>query len=149
MAAVDDATSELFDAFFIRHECSFGYMKLSARMVKRYAIPCSIYQDRDANLHRNDNNWTSEGPGRRGYANAKVKVRQLLDSSWRVYYQDTLIAQRDPPPLIELIRAKPSRRSMIHGASEEQWVHLSSAVERVYLQSLNTLCFAIDNLEHR
>jgi hypothetical protein len=141
MAAVDDATGELLDAFFIRHECPFGYMKLSARMVKRYAIPCSIYQDRDANLHRNDNNWTSEGPGRRGYANAKVKVRQLLDSSWRVYYQDTLIAQRDPPPLIELIRAKPSRKSMIHGASEEHWVHLSSGVERYIFTKLKHILF--------
>ena len=32
------------------------------------------------------------GPGGRGYAKARVEVRQLLDGSWRVYYQDRLIA---------------------------------------------------------
>ena len=36
-----------------------------------------------------------EGPGQRGYAKAKVEVRQLLDGSWRVYYKDKLIAQTD------------------------------------------------------
>ncbi|MEK6573650.1 MAG: ISNCY family transposase [Chloroflexota bacterium] len=32
------------------------------------------------------------GPGDRGYARAKVEVRQLLDGSWRVYHKDVLIA---------------------------------------------------------
>jgi hypothetical protein len=122
VAAIDDAASELLDAFFIWHECLFGYMKLLARMVKRYAIPCSIYQDRDGNLHRNDNNWTPEGTGQRGYAKARVRVRQLVDGTWRVYYKDTLVAQTDPTPLIELISAKPRRKPMIHGASAEQRV---------------------------
>ena len=51
-----------------------------------------------------------EGPGRRGYAKAKVEVRQLLDGSWRVYYRDTLIAQTDPTPLIEPMKEKPRRK---------------------------------------
>jgi transposase len=256
MAAIDDATSELLDAFFIPYECSFGYMKLLEHMVKRYGIPCSIYQDRHGSLQRNDDHWTleeqlngeqdptqvggcikslgitalfaltpqakgrierlfgvlqdrliaemelrdikemdagntflnehfiaehnrrfaikpegsqkawrriprdvdiervisfryqaavgndnalrlggividiPEGPGRRGYAKAKVEVRQLLDGSWRVYYRDTLIAQTDPTPLIEPIRAKPRRKSRARAASEERWVYMSSAVER-------------------
>jgi len=71
-----------------------------------------------------------EGPQRRGYAKATVEVRQLLDRSWRVYYQDTLIAHTDPTPLREPIRAKPRRRSRVRAASEEQWVYLSSAIER-------------------
>ena len=71
-----------------------------------------------------------EGPGRRGYAKATVEVRQLLDGSWRVYYRDTLIAQTDPTPLIEPIRAKPRRKPKIRAASEEHWVYMSSAVER-------------------
>lgn len=33
------------------------------------------------------------GPDRRGYARAKVEVRQLLDGSWRVYHKDVLIAK--------------------------------------------------------
>ena len=33
MAAIDDASSELLDAFFIPYECSFGYLKLLEHMV--------------------------------------------------------------------------------------------------------------------
>jgi hypothetical protein len=71
-----------------------------------------------------------EGPRQRGYAKAKVEVRQLLDGSWRVYYKDTLIAQTDPTPLKEPIRAKPRRKSRARAASEEHWVYMASAVER-------------------
>ena len=60
MAAIDDAKGTLLDAFFIPYECSFGYLKLLEHMVKRYGIPCSIYQDRHGSLHRNDDNWTLE-----------------------------------------------------------------------------------------
>jgi transposase len=254
MAAIDDATSELLDAFFIPYECSFGYMKLLAHLVTRYGIPCSIYQDRHGSLHRNDENWTlleqlngeqeptqvggclkslgitpifaltpqakgrverlfgvlqdrliaelelqditemdagntfltehfiaehnrrfavapelshrawrrvprdvdlersfsfryqavvgndnavrlggmvidiPEGPRKRGYAKARVEVRQLLDGSWRVYHKNTLIAQTDPTPLREPIRARPRKKSRARAASEEQWVYMASAV---------------------
>jgi hypothetical protein len=60
MAAIDDATGKLCEAFFIPYECSFGYLKLLEHMVKRYGIPASIYQDRHGTLHRNDDNWTLE-----------------------------------------------------------------------------------------
>jgi len=60
MAAIDDAKGTLLDAFFIPYECSFGYLKLLEHMVKRYGIPCSIYQDRHGSLKRNDDNWTLE-----------------------------------------------------------------------------------------
>jgi transposase len=254
MAAIDDATGELCDAFFIPYECSFGYLKLVEHMVTRYGIPYSIYQDRHGSLHRNDDNWTleeqlngeqdptqvgaclkslgitpvfaltpqakgrierlfgvlqdrliaelslrnikemeagnwflsehfiaehnrrfavksessqkawrriprdvdikrtisfcyhavvgndnavrlggmvidiPEGPGQRGYAKAKVEARQLLDGSWRVYYKDTLIAQSNPTPLKEPIRAKPRKKSRARAASEEQWIYIASAV---------------------
>jgi len=254
MAAIDDATSELCDAFFLPYECSFGYLKLLEHMVKGYGIPCSIYQDRHGSLHRNDDNWTleeqlngeqdptqvgaclkslgitpvfaltpqakgrierlfgvlqdrlmaemelrnikemdagnrflseqfidehnrrfarapevsqqawqrvpkgldikraisfryhavvgndnavrlggmvidiPEGPGRRGYAKAKVEVRQLLNGSWRVYYKDALIAHTDPTPLREPIRTKPRRKSHVRAASDETWVFMASAV---------------------
>jgi transposase len=255
MAAIDDATSELLDAFFIAYECSFGYLTLLEGIVARYGIPLSIYQDRHGSLHRNDDHWTleeqlngeqeptqvggclkslgitpifaltpqakgrverlfgvlqdrliaelefekitnregancflkkrfiaehnrrfaitpegsqkawrriprdvdiervisfryqavvgndnavrlggmvidiPEGPRRRGYAKAKVEVRQLLDGSWRVYYKGTLIVQTDPTPLIEPIRAKPRRKSRARAAPEEHWVYMASAVE--------------------
>ena len=253
MAAIDDATGKLLEAFFIPYECSFGYLKLLEHIVNQYGIPVSIYQDRHSTLHRNDDNWTleeqlageqeptqvggalkslgitpifaltpqakgrverlfgvlqdrliaemglweikeiteantflkelfikdynrrfpvkpetaqqvwrkvhrnvdiertisfhyqavvgndnavrlggmvidiPEGPGQRGYAKARVEVRQLLDGSWRVYYKDTLIAQTDPTPLKEPIRAKPRRKAKVRGASEEQWIYMASA----------------------
>jgi transposase len=60
MAAIDDATGKLLEAFFIPYECSFGYLKLLQAMVTRSGIPLSIYQDRHGILHRNDDNWTLE-----------------------------------------------------------------------------------------
>jgi len=36
------------------------------------------------------------GPGGRGYAKARVEVRQLLDGSWRIYYG--ACSSRLPPP---------------------------------------------------
>jgi transposase len=60
MAAIDDATGKLCEAFFIPYECSFGYLKLLKAIVTRYGIPASIYQDRHSTLHRNDDNWTLE-----------------------------------------------------------------------------------------
>jgi transposase len=256
MAAIDDATGKLLEAFFIPYECSFGYLKLLKSIVNTYGIPVSIYQDRHSTLHRNDDNWTleeqlageqeptqvggavkslgitpifaltpqakgrverlfgvlqdrliaemglwgikeiteantflkelfvedynrrfpvkpetaqqawrkvhrnvdiertisfhyqavvgndnavrlggmvidiPEGPGQRGYAKARVEVHQLLDGSWTVYYKDRLIAQTDPTPLKEPIRAKPRRKAKVRGASEEQWIYMASAVER-------------------
>jgi transposase len=253
MAAIDDATSKLLDAFFIPYECSFGYLKLLEHLVTRYGIPLSIYQDRHGTLHRNDDHWSldeqlkgeqhptqvggvlhalgispifalspqakgrierlfgvlqdrliaemelrniteiaaantfltehfiaehnqrfavkpqgahrawrtiprnvdikrtisfhyqavvgndnavrlggmvidiPEGPRKRGYAKAKVEVRQLLDGSWRVYHKNTLIAQTDPTPLKEPIRARPRKKPRARAASEEQWVYIASA----------------------
>jgi transposase len=256
MAALDDATGKLCEAFFIPYECSFGYLKLLKSIVHTYGIPASIYQDRHSTLHRNDDNWTleeqlageqeptqvggalkslgitpifaltpqakgrverlfgvlqdrliaemelwdikeiseantflkalfikdynrrfalkpetaqrawrrvakdvdikrtisfhyqaavgndntvrlggmlidiPEGPGQRGYAKARVEARQLLDGSWRVYYKDRLIAQTDPTPLKEPIRAKPRRKPKARATSEGQWIYMASAVER-------------------
>jgi len=60
MAALDDGTGTLCEAFFLPYECSFGYLKLLKTMVTRYGIPLSIYQDRHGSLHRNDDHWTLE-----------------------------------------------------------------------------------------
>jgi transposase len=37
------------------------------------------------------------GPHRRGYAKARVEVRQLIDGRWRVYYQNQLLLETTPP----------------------------------------------------
>ena len=67
------------------------------------------------------------GPARRSYAKAKVEVRQLLNGSWRVYYQDQIIAKHPSTELRDPVRAlKHNRR--IKGVSPEQWVYLASAL---------------------
>jgi molybdenum-dependent DNA-binding transcriptional regulator ModE len=60
MAAIDDATGTLCEAFFLPYECSYGYLKLLKAMVTRYGIPLSLYQDRHGTLHRNDDHWSLE-----------------------------------------------------------------------------------------
>lgn len=37
------------------------------------------------------------GPRRRGYAKARVEVRQLIDGRWRVYYHNQLLLETTPP----------------------------------------------------
>ena len=66
------------------------------------------------------------GPHRRSYAKVQVEVRQLLDGSWRVYYQDHLIARRPSTELRDPVRALGHERR-IKGASSDQWVYLASA----------------------
>ena len=59
------------------------------------------------------------GPHRRSYAKVQVEVRQLLDGSWRVYYQDHLIARRPSTELRDPVRALGHERR-IKGASSDQ-----------------------------
>jgi hypothetical protein len=66
------------------------------------------------------------GPNRRSYAKTQVEVRQLLDGSWRVYYEDRLIARHPSTELREPVRALGHNRR-IRGASSDQWVYLASA----------------------
>jgi len=66
------------------------------------------------------------GPNRRSYAKTQVEVRQLLDGSWRVYYEDRLIARHPSTELRDPVRALAHNRR-IKGASSDQWVYLASA----------------------
>ena len=66
------------------------------------------------------------GSHRRSYAKAQVEVRQLLDGSGRVYYQDHLIARHPSTALRDPVRALGHDRR-IKGASSDQWVYLASA----------------------
>ncbi len=52
------------------------------------------------------------GPRARSYAQARVEVRQLLDGSWRVYFDDALIATA-PATLAEELRAQPKRKRSV------------------------------------
>ena len=86
---------------------------------------CSLYTEATV---LNDNTVRTQGtilqippgPGGRGYAKARVEVRQLLDGAWRVYYHDQLIATQAAvtgPPQQSLRRRRysvgPSRRGDI------------------------------------
>ncbi|MBI2842937.1 MAG: hypothetical protein HYX78_06010 [Armatimonadetes bacterium] len=66
------------------------------------------------------------GPGGRSYAGVRADVRQMLDGSWRVYYQDRLIATAPRTPVAEPIRTR-RRRKGLRAASEDQWVYMASA----------------------
>lgn len=66
------------------------------------------------------------GPGGRSYADLRVEVRQLLDGSWRVYYQDKQIATAPTTEIGEPIRAK-QRRKGLRAASETHWIYMASA----------------------
>lgn len=59
------------------------------------------------------------GPRRRSYAKAQVEVRQLLNESWRVYYQDQAIVKHPSTELRDPVRALTHNRR-IRGTSSEQ-----------------------------
>lgn len=44
------------------------------------------------------------GPRRRGYAQARVELRQLLDGRWRVYYKNDLLLETIPPTVQQPLR---------------------------------------------
>lgn len=44
------------------------------------------------------------GPRRRGYAQARVELRQLLDGRWRVYYKNELLLETIPPTVQQPLR---------------------------------------------
>lgn len=60
MGAVDDATSNLLSGYFIKAECSLGYLVLLDKVVRRHGIPLCIYHDKHGTLVRNDDNWSLE-----------------------------------------------------------------------------------------
>lgn len=256
MAAVDDATSRLLEAFFMEFECSHAYLLLLMRIINRFGIPLAIYQDRHSALRRNDHSWTLEeqlageqtptqvgqalkelgitpifanspqakgrverpfgvlqdrlvaelglkgitniqtansflqdffiddynrrfavapenvqpawrkpppgldpqavccfryqatvandnalrlegmlidippGPTGRSYAKAKVEIRQLLDGSWRVYHQRSLIAKTNPTALAEPIRANKQYKNKHKAAANQHLVYSASAINK-------------------
>jgi len=69
------------------------------------------------------------GPLGRSYAKARVEVRQLLNGSWKVYYQGRLIAKHPSTALQEPIRALRRNRSLAPapGGQSHNWVYQASA----------------------
>jgi len=67
------------------------------------------------------------GPQGRSYAKAKVEVRQLLDGSWKIYYQDHLIAKHPSTAVKEPLRALKRTNGHMKGITPYTWVYLASA----------------------
>jgi len=67
------------------------------------------------------------GRRRASYAKARVEVRQLLDGSWRVYYQGKKIAQHQTTQLREPIRVLKRSKNKPKAASPYSWVYAASA----------------------
>jgi transposase len=67
------------------------------------------------------------GPLGRSYAKARVEARQLLNGSWKVYYQDRLIAKHPSTTLREPIRALPRNRSNDPKGKSYNWIYQFSA----------------------
>ena len=66
------------------------------------------------------------GPGGKSYAGVRAEVRQMLDGSWRVYYQDKMIAVAPATDVAEPIRTR-NRRKGVRAAHDAQWVYMASA----------------------
>ena len=60
------------------------------------------------------------GPKNRSWAKCRVEARQTLDGSWRVFYQDALIASFPPTPLREPARVRRAN-ARTKGAPIENW----------------------------
>jgi transposase len=57
------------------------------------------------------------GKQRISYARTPVEVRQLLDGSWRVYYQNDIIAPHGPTPVREPVPSRSPRHRSKQGAA--------------------------------
>ena len=73
------------------------------------------------------------GPRRRSYAKARVDVRQHLDGSWSVYYEDQRIAHHDPTLLNEpvRVRVKTRRSRPTKGAEEAVLVYFTPSANEL------------------
>lgn len=90
--------------------CSFRY---SAKVANDNAIRfCGLIFD------------IEPGPGGRSYAGCVADLRQLLDGSWRVYYDNKVIATLASTELGEPFKAK-KRRKYRGGIDSCEWVYLA------------------------
>lgn len=69
------------------------------------------------------------GPNQRGYAKARTLVRQLLDGSWQVEYQEKVIATHPPTELRSPLKAK-IKKEKPKGTTNWTWVYQASAPTR-------------------
>jgi transposase len=68
------------------------------------------------------------GPASRGYAHARVDVRQILDGRWRVYFQDGLIAERAASALDEVRARRQRKRSAVDRAFRKAFTRIAASL---------------------
>jgi len=60
------------------------------------------------------------GPRHRGYAKARVEVRQLIDGRWRVYYKNQLLLETTPPVVPSPLRTLRRRHRALKTGEKSQ-----------------------------
>jgi transposase len=63
------------------------------------------------------------GKGGRGFAKAKVQVRQLLDGSWRVYYKEQIIATKEKTTVLPAELKRTKQPHHIKAAASVAWAY--------------------------
>jgi transposase InsO family protein len=72
------------------------------------------------------------GPRRRGYAKARVEVRQLLDGRWRVYYKNQLLLETTPPVVQPPLRTLRRRHRSLQTGEKSQIKKLTKETTSVF-----------------
>ena len=72
------------------------------------------------------------GPRRRGYAKARVEVRQLLDGRWRVYYKNQLLLETTPPLVQASLRTLRRRHQTIKSGEKVKFQKLTKETTSVF-----------------
>ena len=72
------------------------------------------------------------GPRRRGYAKARVEVRQLLDGRWRVYYQNQLLLETTPPVVQAPLRTLRRRHRRVQTGEKRRIKKLTKETTSVF-----------------
>jgi DNA-binding transcriptional ArsR family regulator len=71
------------------------------------------------------------GPRHRGYANARVEVRQLLDGRWRVYWKDELLLETAPPDVQAPLRTLRRKQRKIKTAKKPRTAKAITKDDRI------------------
>ena len=72
------------------------------------------------------------GPRRRGYAKARVEVRQLIDGRWRIYYKDQLLLETNLPQVQAPLRTLRRRRRAVETVEKRQMKQFTKETTSVF-----------------
>jgi transposase len=72
------------------------------------------------------------GPRHRGFAKARVEVRQLIDGRWRVYYKDQLLLETTPPVVQAPLRTLRRRHRRVQTGEKRRIQKLTKETTSVF-----------------